>query len=192
MFMKKLFFTLAIALGSLITVNAQDVGQMWVGGSVNAWSSKDKGSDAVWNAKIMPEFGYVLSDNLAIGANLGYAHGDAGLLFNQDIESVGNTNAYSIAPFLRMSFLKGNMGALFVDGTVGYTYGKVSGVDDALNLLEVGFRPGVAVNVSDKIALTGKFGFAGYQYTKQGDFKNNSFGLNFDMSQFLVGAIVKF
>lgn len=195
--MKKLFFTLAIALTSLITANAQEVGHMWVGGSVAGWSSKDTGSDAVWNVKIKPELGYVLSDNLALGVSLGYEHGDTGLLGKtyaggETEEEGGSTNAFSVSPFLRMSFLKGDLGALFVDGGVQYTHGKVSGVKDAVNVFEVGFRPGVAVNVSDKIALTGKFGFAGYKFAKQGDNKNNSFGLNLDMSEFLIGAALKF
>lgn len=197
MFMKKLIFTLVVALSSVFALSAQEVGQWWVGGSVGAWSTKVKGSDAVWSAKINPEIGYAFSENLAFGVQLGYAHSERGLealgldnlVFN---ELALNTNAYSISPFLRMSFLKGDLGALFVDGGVGYTYAKVSGLDDALNVFEVGFKPGVAFNVSDNIALLGKFGFAGYQYAKLGDLNENSFGLKLDMSQFQVGAIVKF
>jgi len=193
--MKKLIFTLVVLLSGVISVNAQEVGQWWVGGSASVWSSKAKDYDAVVSARIMPEFGYAFSDNLAFGVSLGYAHGDAGLMFkmvNNEAMSEGNTNAYSISPFLRMSFLKGDMGALFVDGGVGYTYAKVSGADDPFHVIEVGFRPGVAVNVSDNISLIGKFGFLGYQYIKEGDFNNNAFGLEFDMSQFQIGACVKF
>lgn len=34
-------------------------------------------------------------------------------------------DAFTVNPFLRMSFLKGTMGSLFVDGGAAYTYGKI-------------------------------------------------------------------
>ena len=53
--------------------------------------------------------------------------------------------------------------------------------------MEVGFRPGVAINVSDNLTLTGKFGFLGYQYEKFGSKKTNTFGFDFDLSQIQLG-----
>lgn len=183
--MKKLFFTLAIFLG-VLSVSAQDVGQMWVGGHVSFGYTKPKGGgDALTSFTIMPEFGYVLKDNLGIGINLGYTHSKQG-----DIKGDG----YKISPFLRYSFLKGDIGSLFVDGGVGYEHTKtelptgsvIVSRKDAL--LDVGFRPGVAINVSDRVTLTAKYGFLGYQYIKEGDAKANHFGFDFNLENCLFGV----
>jgi len=188
--MKKLFFTLALALGVFTSAVAQEPGQMWVGGSLGFWSSKTKGSDSNVSYKILPEFGYVLTENLGIGINVGFEHDDA--LAIDGMDDLFEADGFTIAPFVRYSFLKGSIGALFVDGGVTYNYLKLKDVDDKLNQFNIGFRPGVAVKVSDKIALTGKFGFLGYEHTKMGDVKNNAFGLNLDMTQFLLGATIVF
>lgn len=62
--------------------------------------------------------------------------------------------------------------------------------------LEVGFRPGVAVNVSERVSLIGKFGFLGYQYGKTGSgntaAKTNSFGFYFDLNNIQLGMNLKF
>ena len=61
--MKKLFFTLAIMLGLTATVSAQDVGQMWVGGSVGFNSTKIDGGDRVSSYRILPEVGYAFTNS---------------------------------------------------------------------------------------------------------------------------------
>jgi len=185
--MKKLIFTLALVFGLTTVVNAQQPGQMWVGGSVAFKTSKIKDGDRLTNYNILPEFGYVLTDNLGLGVNLGYAHHE----YSDDGKKM-KVNGFTINPFARYSFLKGNIGGLFVDGGAGYTYGKNKTMNTKMHELEIGFRPGVAVNVSDKISLTGKFGFLGYQYEKIGDQKKNSFGFDFDLSQVQFGVNIIF
>ena len=56
--MKKLFLTIAVALGVFSAASAQ--GNMWVGGTAGVWSSKVKGGDSQLSFKVMPEFGYIL------------------------------------------------------------------------------------------------------------------------------------
>lgn len=197
--MKKLFFTLALILG-VFAVNAQNVGQMWVGGSVGLWSSKVKGEDSQTSYKILPEFGYVFSENLGVGINVGYAHMEGkaanigGTYYNSD-----DADGFIVAPFIRYTFLKGNIGGLFLDGGVGYTHLKekytnaLGEKDDVkVNMFEVGIKPGVAISVSEKVSLTGKIGFIGYQYEKAGEAKTNSFGLDIDLSRVELGASIVF
>lgn len=190
--MKKLIFTLAIMLGLATTVSAQEVGQMWVGGSVGFNSSKIGDGDRVSSYRIIPEFGYAFSENMGVGIKLGYAH-------NKSVLGIDATfkDAFTVNPFLRMAFLKGEMGSLFVDGGAGYTYGKsdkdpVTDKSTKLNAWEVGFRPGVAVNVSKRITLTGKFGFLGYQHSKLGEIKTDDFGFDFDLGQTELGVSLVF
>lgn len=191
--MRKLIFTLVIALGAFFSVNAQEVGQMWVGGTVGLWSSKVKGADNELSFKVLPEFGYVISDNVGIGISLGGGHTYGGELNFKDGQSGGRAaNYYRVNPFVRYAFLKGDMGSLFFDGGVGYEHWKVCNGGPKTNRLDVGFKPGVALNVSDKVSLIGKFGFLGYKYDKQGDVKRNSFGFDFDMNNIELGMNLKF
>ncbi len=203
--MKKLILTLAIVLG-VATVSAQDA-KMWVGGTVGLWSSKVKGGDSELSFKIMPEVGYIINDNLAVGISLGAGH-THNLSVSDDavgasLNFEGNTaasqfsaNVYKINPFVRYSFLKGAMGAMFVDGGVGYQLTKycATGSDGKEDQIEVGFRPGLAINVSDKVALIGKFGFLGYQHNnyKMYDTKSDNFGFDFDLDNLQLGISVKF
>lgn len=196
--MKKLFFTLAILLGLATTVSAQEVGQIWVGGSVGFNSTKIGDGDRVSSYRIVPEIGYVFTENMGVGIKLGYTHNKEAFGFRNGIAA---KDAFTVNPFLRYSFLKGDIGGLFIDGGAGYTYGKAEDTVDSngdkvkgtkLNAWEVGFRPGVAVKVSDKISLTGKFGFLGYQHQKIGDAKANDFGFDFDLSQTELGVSIVF
>ena len=186
--MKKLIFTLAVALGVCASASAQEVGKMWVGGQVGFEYSKPKDGDSKTGFSIMPEFGYVFQENLGVGINVGYGHtkqGDA------------KTDEFTVAPFVRYSFLKGNLGGLFIDGGLGYTHYKgetpfFDGDDIVIgerkiDEFKVGFRPGVAINLTEQLALTAKFGHLGYKYEKEGDAKTNSFGFDFDLRDCLFG-----
>lgn len=187
--MKKLLLSLAIVMGVAVSSNAQEVGKMWVGGSVGIGSTKVDGLERSTSYKIIPEFGYVVSENLGIGVSLGYAHNEGTAL---EGATKTKTNEFTINPFVRYSFLKGDLGSLFVDGGVGYTYSKVKDGAKA-NSFEVGFRPGVAVNVSNRITLTGKFGFLGYDYSKVKDgAKADKFEFNLDMDNILLGMNIVF
>lgn len=199
--MKKLIFTLAIGLGVFSSAVAQDA-KMWVGGTVGLWSSKTKGADSELSFKVMPEFGYIVNDNLAVGISLGAAHTHAAtvagetlapsLNFDGSSSISGSANIYKIKPFARYSFLKGTLGALFVDGGVGYERVVYNGQNIKGYGLEAGFRPGFALNVSSKLALISKIGFLGYQYAKAGDAKVNSFGFDLDMDNVEFGVSYKF
>jgi len=181
--MKKILLTLTVILGLTTTVNAQEAGKFWVGGSVGFKTSKVTDGDRLTNYNIVPEFGYVLNDNWGLGINLGYKHDERAVAGLKQ-----KTDGFTVNPFARYSFLKGNIGNLFIDGGAGYSYSKVKSTDTKVHELEVGFRPGVAINVSDKVALTGKFGFLGYQYEKYGDRKTNTFGFDFDLRQIQLGV----
>lgn len=187
--MKKLFFTFGLLFLGLVATTAQEVGNIWVGGNVGFTSSKKKGEPRNVDYKIVPEVGYILNERFAIGIRGGYEHYDA-IEIERTATSVimNEANGYSISPFVRYTFLKGDIGGLFLDGSVGYGQLKLKGVEDKINKLEVGISPGVAISLSEKVAVVGKFGFLGYSQTQQGDDdKETTFGLNLDMSKFEFG-----
>lgn len=192
--MKKLFFTLAIALGTLTVANAQEAGKMWVGGTVGIWSSKIKGGDSQLSYKVLPELGYTLTDNIGVGISIGAGHTHAGDTDTQKFEGTtsaeGAKNFYRVNPFLRYTFLKGDLGSLFVDAGVSYQWEKgVAKSSGHSHTWQAGIKPGVALNVSDKISLLGKFGFIGYEATKG---EKRSFGLDLDMRNIELGMNLKF
>ena len=202
--MKKLFITLMVMFGVAAGVSAQEVGRVWVGGTFAAYraDSKEKVSnDEVknngFNFKIMPEIGYTLTENVGLGINLGYgqdkidASGDSetGLSVGDKL----NFQTFTVAPFVRYTYLRSNIVGLFVDGTIGYTYGKDKDSDTKYNSYEAGFRPGVSLNASSRVAFIAKVGFLGYQHTKAGDDnKYNKYGLDLDLSNVQFGVNVYF
>ena len=193
--MKKLFLTIAVALGVFSAAGAQN--NMWVGGTAGVWSSKVKGEDSQLSFKVMPEFGYILNSNLGLGIAIGAAHTHGGLDFDgNDLTSKGSRNEYKVNPFVRYTFLKSDLGGLFFDGGVAYDWSKGTSGGTKANGLEVGLRPGIAINVSNKVSLLGKFGFLGYQHTKEGEgdaaVKSDSFGFDFDMRNVEFGINYKF
>lgn len=189
--MKKVIFTLTLALVTLFSASAQE--KMWVGGTVGLWTSKEKGMNREVSFKVMPEFGFILNENLAVGVSIGGAHAHKNYIRNIDGDFDGALNIYTIAPFLRYTFLKGNIGALFVDGGVGYAHIKEVAGGVKADQFQVGFRPGVALNVSNNLALIGKFGFLGYNYLKgENSYHSDSFGLDFDLSNVEIGVNLKF
>lgn len=186
--MKKVIMSLAVLLCLTPSLHAQDAGQYWVGGSIGFETSKIKdGGSRLTDYNIMPEFGYGFSDRWGAGIRLGYVHNEF-----QGQAGKNKTDGFAVAPFARYSFLKGGVGNLFLDGGAGYTYSKNKTTSTKTHELEVGIRPGVSVNLSRNLALTGRFGFIGYQYEKMGSTKSNTFACNFDLDQIQLGVNYRF
>ncbi|MBB4037025.1 opacity protein-like surface antigen [Dysgonomonas hofstadii] len=204
--MKRILVTFAILVGIMSTASAQDAGQIWVGGSVGFSTSKTDDFDRLYQYNILPEIGYILSDSWGLGIRLGYTHSEnnyaypiPGYSYSYNYTKEKN-NGFTVNPFVRYTFLKGDIGSVFVDGGVGYTHSKakleekddmsdnLKDWENKIKELEVGFRPGVAIKVSGKVVLTAKYGFIGYQNRKEGDVKSDSFDLNFDFRQAAFGV----
>jgi len=187
---------ITILLAVIVSANAQDAGKIWVGGSIGFSTTKTTDLDRTYDYNILPEIGYVVSDNIGVGINLGYTHSEDSYLGTSSTGTSSykyKSDGFKVNPFVRMSFLKGDIGSLFVDGGVGYTYIKNKynseyREDDKTNTFDVGFMPGIALNVSDKVILTAKYGFLGYTHSKTGDVKTDTFGFNFNFNRALFGV----
>ncbi|MDR0575275.1 MAG: porin family protein [Tannerella sp.] len=206
--MKKLFFTLTLMCVLFSTGNAQTTGKFWLGGNIGFSSTIVEDDVRNTSYSILPEFGYIFSERWALGVNVGYSYSkttnyiDIPTLGSDFIYTytrynlVNSTDNFSIVPFVRYSFLKGSIGNLFVDGSIGYTYGKqivektdyTIGKETETHTVETGFRPGVAINLSNHVAITGKFGFFGYQRSKEEEQNTDYFGFSINMRQFQVGV----
>lgn len=180
--MKKLFSLIAVAFVAM-SVNAQ----VYVGGSlgINAWSSqKNAGDRSETTFTILPEVGYNLNDEWAVGTVIGYVS-DKWVGVNGISES-----AFTFNPYARYTYLKAGKVSLFVDGGVDFT--TASKAD--WNELAIGLKPGVAVSLSDNISFVSHLGFIGYDvYNPDGDDNNTSkFGLDLSGNNLTFGLYFNF
>ena len=184
--MKKVLITMAAIVCLGTAAKAQDAGQMWVGGSIGFTNTDVKDGATSTSFNIIPQIGYAFSDKWAIGADLGYGHDKA--------QSGTKTDRFGIAPFARYSFLRGGVANLFVDmgGSYWHTKTKLEGGDSKTDRIRVGFRPGVSLNLSQHLAMTGTFGFVGYQHVKAGDAKTNTIQADFDLTAVQLGLNYRF
>lgn len=165
--MKKLMMIAAMMVAA-ISANAQT----YLGGSVGFVTTSYAGeSTTSWS--ILPEIGYNLDDSWAVGMLFGY--GESG----SDDEKV---KTLQISPYARFTAVKLNKVNVFFDGGVAYANTDIAGIK--LNTFEVGIKPGVAVNLDDKLSFVAHFGFLGYAYSKAKGAEEgaNSFGLSLDNS----------
>ena len=169
--MKKIFALALVAMMGL-TANAQG----YVGGSLGfASESYDGNSETVWS--IMPEIGYNLNEDWAVGLVVGYGEGKDktkvdGRTYTDKVKT------FAISPYVRYTPVKLDKVNIFIDGGFGYQNIKWGDVKD--NIWQFGLKPGVAINLNDKLSFVSHFGFLGYKNEKfKGDSESTkSFGFN--------------
>ena len=180
--MKKLFSLIAVAFVAM-SVNAQ----VYVGGSlgIDAWSSqKNAGDRSETTFTILPEVGYNLNDEWAVGTVIGYVS-DKWVGVNGISES-----AFTFNPYARYTYLKAGKVSLFVDGGVDFTTASKADWND----LAIGLKPGLAVSLSDNISFVSHLGFIGYDVLNpDGDDNNTSkFGLDLNGNNLTFGLYFNF
>ena len=192
--MKKILMTMVAAFAA-VSMNAQ----VYVGGSLSFASvsnQKAVGDKSETTFKIMPEIGYNLNEEWAIGAVIGYQsnkwdnveQGDNA--FGTNTLSGISESAFTFNPYARYTFAKLGQVNLFVDGGVDFTtYSK----SDATKL-GIGFKPGVAVNLTDELSFVSHLGFIGWNmFNPDGDDNNtNAFGLDLSGANLSFGLYYNF
>lgn len=179
--MKKFLFTLVAAV---ITLTAS--AQVYVGGEVNFWRN--------WNDNhttfgLVPEIGYNLSDNWAIGTKIGYAY---------NYQDGTKVNGVEVAPYARYTFAKFDAVSLFVDGGFGFMTYKVSPKhgksSDSQNGWEIGLTPGVKVDLTSKLSFVAHVGFFGYRDADDSNcaWGEDGFGLDLDGNNLNFGLYYNF
>ena len=151
--------------------------QVYVGGSVsvNAFSSQKfaatHADQSETTFKILPEIGYNLNEEWAIGTVIGYEN-------NKWDRIEGSESAFTFNPYARYTFLKSGKVSLFVDGGVDFT--TASKAD--WTRLGIGLKPGLAVSLSDNISFVSHVGFVGYKVTNPDGDDNNTSKVGVDLS----------
>lgn len=159
--MKKIMLTIAAAL---LVVAASAQTKFYVGGSLGYSSQAHDGGTQQATLTFLPEFGYVLNDNMAVGIELGYKSTNY---------KAGNSvdGTFRFAPYFRYTFISFGNVSLF--GDAGFSYARTStklGSSDnksIVNTFGVAVQPGIAYSLNEKFSLVAKFGnVLGYSSSK--------------------------
>ncbi|MCD7976342.1 MAG: porin family protein [Tannerellaceae bacterium] len=194
--MKRLIFTLAVALGIVTSVSAQDY-SAWIGGSLGVSHSENKLDGTGTNTKqtdydLLPELGIYLSERFGIAIKVGYEHTE---ISHRDNGVKTKTKGHDVVinPFVRYLFLQGTIGSLFVDGGAGVKFGKSDG--STLTEFTIGIKPGAMINIGNGFSLLTTFGNFGYNHTKiktEPRTKDNDFNFGFNLNNVTMGMIYSF
>ncbi|MCI9286054.1 MAG: porin family protein [Muribaculaceae bacterium] len=133
---------------------------------------------------VMPELGYNLTDKFALGA-----------IFGVDYRKTGDSKltTFNINPYARATYFQTDLISLFVDGGVGFGIGRANG--HTAVTYQIGFRPGVSLNLSDRFSLVAHVGFLGYQSGNRPAKRNGApenWGLDLNSNNLLFGFYYHF
>lgn len=172
-------------------------GDVFISGSIGL-DSEEMGDFSNSTFSIMPKVGFFVSENIAIGGQLGYRTAtadiyDADLLeFGEEKNStftVGAFGRYYTTPASEFSFF-GELGLNYNSSTV-----KRTGDDYKVSGFQIALAPGVSYFISDHFALEASIGALSYETSKpdfDGAENTNSYGISLDLTDVMVGLIYKF
>ena len=201
--MKKIILMAAFAVAS-VAASAQ----VYVGGSLGFESrNAGEGSKASMAFSIAPEVGYKLSDNLAVGIQLGYSatnDKNATEVAKNGVESMegkkpegGKTyGILNVAPYVRYTFAQTGAASFFVDGGV-YASFLAGGTDGWKGtIFGVGVRPGVKFAASEKVDVVAKLGYLGWKGgnkdAQANGYAKSAFGINANNTNLELGILYNF
>lgn len=173
-------------LGAALTaVSLAASAQMYVGGSLGLERNT---TDNITNITVAPEIGYNYNAKWAFGTTIEFDHNyKDGLKYN----------VFAISPYARYNYFQYQKVKLFVDGGFGLGFGKAKYGDaqsKTATIFEIGLKPGVAFDVTDKFGLVAHFGFLGYRGANDAgkEIQPETFGFNFNTLDLSLGFYLNF
>ncbi len=145
--MKKLLLSLALVAGLGLAANAQTEKGGWMVGAQAANISYNTTAE-IFSLTLSPQAGYFVSDNFAVGANLGLSIASA---------SGTSSTVWAIGPFARAYFggtekskfyAQANTGLGGISGSTAYNLGATVGYTYFITK-NVGLETGLGYNYSD-------------------------------------------
>jgi hypothetical protein len=170
--MKKVILSIALLSGVAFTSQAQtEKGKFIVGGnaSYSTFKSDADNAKASHNFSIVPNLGYFVSDNIAIGTGIGYQSSKASAA-----SPIGKQEAFVIAPFGRHYTPIAGSFKFFGQLSVPMAFGTTKATDADLKVgdkngnstsIGVALSPGFAFYPSSKIGI--EFAFNGISYINE-------------------------
>ena len=149
--MKK-FLLMAVMAIATLGASAQS-GTWYSGGQVTFGRTTQEVSGLkTTQVTVLPEIGYNLTDNFAVGSVLGVSYKKTG---------DEKLTVFKVNPYARYTYFSTDRVSLFLDGGVDFGIGRADG--HCAVEYGIGLRPGVALNLTDKFSLVAHVGFLGYQ-----------------------------
>ena len=189
--MKKVLLFAAFAAFAMTSVNAQDEdssgfakSDIYMTGTVG-FNSASVGDVDASSYQVSPAIGYMMTDNLAIGANLSFGSMDDGSDVDMSSTGFGVGATYFMAPTSKFS--------MNVSAGLGYRTDSLGDLD--VNTLSFAVSPGFNYWIADSWGLVANI--AALSYTSQkadvdGAEAATAFGLNLDLSDINFGMVYKF
>lgn len=168
---------------------------VFVSGSLGFRSQKT-GDEKINNFNVTPRVGYFVSDNIAVGAQLGFNSGKNTYNANGTMVEVKSTG-FEAGAFARYYGTPGRAFSFFGQLNASYntTKNESQGSESKVNGFSVGLAPGISYFVSDHIAFETTFGILNYSSSKpdaNGAESTDTFNLNLNLSNVAFGMIYKF
>lgn len=158
--MFKKLFAFAVIAAATLCASAEN---FYVGGQLGFWHESDNKDLGTTNTlTILPEIGYNLTDNWAVGTTVGYQ-------YNHICGYGISSHIFEFNPYVRYTYFKSsnNLVNLFLDGGAGIGAGwtHYSGADDSSTACtwNIGIRPGIAINLTEKFSVVAHVGLLGYE-----------------------------
>ena len=204
--MKKLILS-AAALFAFGFANAQDAttttggkgfsnGDVFISGRVGI-SSQSTGEVKNSTFSIAPQLGFFVSDNIAIGAMIGYE----GTTQEDGIDpDEYKTSTFVVGGFARYYATPASDFSFFGELGIEYAMGKEEqgAAENKINGFGIGLRPAVSYFISDNFALEASFGQLSYSSVKPDNDapiepdSTDTFDFNIDLTNITFGLVYKF
>lgn len=167
--MKKVILSIALLSAIAFTTQAQtEKGKFIVGGNASYSTSKSDADNAKSSHKfsIVPNVGYFVSDNIAVGTGVGYESSKGTVK-----SSTGKKEAFVVAPFGRYYTPIAEKFKFFSQLSVPMSFGNTKAIDEDLKVgdktgsttsIGVALSPGFAFYPSSKIGI--EFALNGISY----------------------------
>jgi len=173
-------------------------GDVFISGSVG-FSSESQGDFKSNSFNIMPQVGFFVSDNIAIGGLIGYTSTTSDEFDGGDFFEV-KTNTLAIGAFARyyatpasdFSFF-GELGAAYL--TASSEFDVPGSTENKANGFAIALSPGVSYFISDNFALEASIGALQYTTVKpdfDGAESTDTFELELNLTDIQFGLVYKF
>ncbi|MCU4156388.1 porin family protein [Carboxylicivirga sp. A043] len=188
--MKKILLVLAICCTTLSY--AQEKGQWIIGGNAGYNSDKNENENESSTTKtftLSPSIGYMLNSKIAIGLGFNYSTAD------EELENIYygysmnyKTTSFGINPYVRIHKNITERFLLFVQPGIFYSTNKIEYDDSEDDVKLKGFgldcSLGFLYFISDKLSLELNVLSVDYSSLEEtdGEYKNESFGINYNLT----------
>jgi len=200
--MKKVI--LFIAMVSAVSLAGAQDNKMWLGGTISYSTESYDPSDSKYSRLVFgPNFGYMVTDKIAVGLGLGIANTTGKDLPDGPGTYEWTESSFDVIPFVRYYKSLGDNFSLYGEFAIGIGSGKYSEdhsdatlnpSDEEFSTFSLGIAPGIQYWFGNKWSINAQWGALQYstrtdkdQAPDGSDEKTNNFTIGLDLSSMNFG-----